>query len=294
MNIAFLGVGAMASFYAQKLHPHAKVILLGRWREQIEALNKAGLKAYHLRDRPLPFPFKADVIVVLVKSYQTYDYAPFIKDLLAPWGHVVSLQNGIGHGEILAQVVGRERCLLGVTYQGARIDGLGLPQGIGEGKVILPHCRRPPICKIASLFRQADISVQMAQAHQMEGIIWSKLIVNASINPITAFFEVPNGHLVKRAILRSMMLKLGNEAFRVAQALSLSNMSFNDELELEEHLLHVAHQSADNYSSMWQDRKRGAPTEIDFINGAIVEKSKEVGHPAFLNELLFETLRWRP
>ena len=217
MKVAIFGVGAMATYYAQKLGDHARVILLGHWPEQIDALRQRGFNAYHLEQS---IAFKADLILVLTKSYRTKFYLSHIERFLDSTGHVLTLQNGLGNWEMLGEAVGIQRCLYGVTFQAVRMDALGQIEEINSADVIFSH--HPHIFKIARLFKQAEFKIKIVQ--KIEGLAWSKLIINASINPVTALFEVANGELLKNKVLKSMAVHLAEEAFNVARADSIDNL----------------------------------------------------------------------
>jgi 2-dehydropantoate 2-reductase len=104
-------------------------------------------------------------------------------------------------------------------------------------------------------------------------VIWGKLIVNAAINPLTALLGVKNGQLLAIPAAFELMGELAREAASVAEAIGVTLPFSAPERAAEE----VAQSTSENISSMLQDVLRGAPTEVDAINGAIVlsgEKNK--------------------
>jgi 2-dehydropantoate 2-reductase len=99
-----------------------------------------------------------------------------------------------------------------------------------------------------------------------ESVLWSKLVINAAINPLTALLRIPNGKLLLQPEARILLATAVREAASVAVAQGL-HLTYPDPVAATEA---VAHRTATNTSSMLQDVLRGAPTEIDAICGAIV------------------------
>ncbi|NJN99551.1 MAG: hypothetical protein HC875_38345 [Anaerolineales bacterium] len=131
LNLVIFGVGAMGSLFGSRLSKLAHVTLFGNWAEQIETLRCKGLTTSypdgsqtrhriqitnHLADLP-----PADLALILVKSYQTERAAQQAAQVLKPDGLAITLQNGLGNREILAEAVGSKRAGLGITAQGATV-----------------------------------------------------------------------------------------------------------------------------------------------------------------------------
>jgi 2-dehydropantoate 2-reductase len=118
-------------------------------------------------------------------------------------------------------------------------------------------------------------------------LAWGKLVINAAINPLTALLHVPNGELLERSEARSLMNALAREAAAVAAAEGVS-LLFEDAAVVSEE---VAHRTAANHSSMFQDIQRGAPTEIDAICGVIVRRGEEHGVPTPVNWAMWQLVK---
>jgi 2-dehydropantoate 2-reductase len=122
---------------------------------------------------------------------------------------------------------------------------------------------------------------------EAEGLLWSKLVINAAINPLTALLRVTNGQLLERPAARTLVAAAAREAADVAAALGL-RLTYPDPVAAAES---VARRTASNTSSMLQDVMRGAPTEIDAICGAIVSAGEEWGVPTPVNGILWLLVR---
>ncbi|MFZ5922897.1 MAG: ketopantoate reductase family protein [Chloroflexota bacterium] len=277
LPILIVGTGALASLFAVRLSAAGTpVTMLGTWTAALEAIRREGVRltdgrreqAYRVRVTDNPADCAgARFALVLVKSWQTERAARQLAECLEADGLAVTLQNGVGNRETLAGTLGLPRVALGVTTTGATLLGPGLVRAGGEGTVsIEEHARLSPL--VARL-REAGFNVQTVP--DARTLVWSKLVINAAINPLTAVLRVPNGALLQHPAARALMGDLARETAEVAAAEGV-HLSFPNPLAAAED---VARRTAANHSSMFQDVKRGAPTEIDAICGAVTRTGEK-------------------
>ena len=284
-NILIVGTGALGSLFAVRLtqagHP---VTMLGTWKEGIDAINRNGIhyldsngEQYqfniHATDDPRECAGSAYALV-LVKAWQTERAAFQLKECLAQDGLAVTLQNGLGNRETLIRSLGPHRVALGVTTTGATLLKSGSVKAGGEGKISIE--RNQALGPLEAALKSARFNLDTVD--DAVSLIWGKLVINSAINPLTALLKVQNGELLQRPSAREMMGILARETAQVAKAENI-NLPFNDPVAAAED---VARKTAANHSSMLQDVLRGAPTEIDAICGAIVERAEryEINTPA--------------
>jgi 2-dehydropantoate 2-reductase len=190
----------------------------------------------------------------------------------------LTLQNGLGNREQLAQVLGGERVALGVTTAGATLLGPGRVRPVGEPLVTLSaHSRLP---ELAELLASSGFKIETAP--DASALLWGKLVINAAINPLTALLGVSNGELLERPPARQLLQSVAREVAAVAAAQGVL-LPYPDPVAAAEA---VAHRTAANCSSMLQDVQRCAPTEIDAICGAIVRAGEQIGVPTPVNRTL--------
>jgi 2-dehydropantoate 2-reductase len=228
-----------------------------------------------------------DIALLLVKSYQTERAAEWAAQVLKEDGLAVSLQNGLDNEVKLAHAVGSERSTAGVNYVGATNLGPGearfivsLRSYIGE-----KSANRDRALAAANLLTQAGLCTSVAP--DIEARMWEKAVINAVINPLTALWRVPNGELFAMSERRDLVSHLAHEAHAVALAKGLK-LSFDDPVSAVAAICEV---SATNHSSMLQDIERGRPTEIDSINGVIVDEGRRLGVPTPYNRVIWELTR---
>jgi 2-dehydropantoate 2-reductase len=285
-SILICGTGALATFFAARLSAIGlRVTLLGSWQAGLDALNQDGAKlgdaAYPVRALSDPRECQgAELALVLVKAWQTERAARQLAECLRPDGIAVSLQNGLGNHEALAATLGLNRVKAAVTSLGATLLGPGHVRPGGEGTTTL--VADPALDGLAAHLTESGLRVERSET--VESLVWGKLVVNSAINPLTALFQIPNGKLLESPPAREIMRSLARETAQVAglQAIALP---FDDPFAAVEE---VVRRTASNFSSMYQDVLRGAPTEIDAINGAVARLG---GDHAPLNRAVWTLVR---
>lgn len=292
--ILILGTGALATLFAARLSAQGHdVTMLGTWQAGLDALERDGARIAESKGREHAYRVRvirdpkrvtgARFAFVLVKAWQTERAAHQLAECLADDGLAVTLQNGLGNDDILAHSLGRERVSLGVTTTGATLLGPGLVRPGGEGTVSLEA--HPRIGEVERSLRGARFNVEVVA--DAKSLVWGKLVVNAAINPLTALLRVPNGELLQRPSARTVMSALAEETAAVASAQQV-RLPFANPIEAAEN---VARKTAMNHSSMFQDVRRGAPTEIDAICGAVTRTGERHGVATPVNRVCWQLVQ---
>ncbi|MFO7538737.1 MAG: 2-dehydropantoate 2-reductase [Chloroflexota bacterium] len=301
MTITIIGIGAMGCLFGAYLSQVATITLLGHWPEQVAALHQSGLRllaadgqASHYWLNVVTAPDHAppaDLVLVLVKSYQTPQAAQLAAQALAPEGVAVTLQNGVGNLAQVTAVLGPNRATLGTTSQGATLLQPGLVRHAGHGPTHLAQLAAAAVGqnlllqKLTRLLLQAGLETHLVE--DANGLVWGKLAVNAAINPLAALLNVPNGFLATNPTARKFMFAAAREAAAVAQALGI-RLPYPDAAQ---RALEVAQATAANYASMCQDLQHGRPTEIEAICGPIVHHGRQLGILTPVNHRLLTLIR---
>jgi 2-dehydropantoate 2-reductase len=293
-DILLVGTGALATLFAARLGQAGhSVSMLGTWKQGLQALRENGARivdadgnerAYqvHATDDPREVS-GAKFAIVLVKSWQTERAAHQLKLALADDGHALTLQNGLGNRETLTRDLGTGRVSLGVTTTGATLLAPGLVRTGGEGTISIEQ--NQALAPLEAALRSSNFNLQIVEDAQ--SLIWGKLVINAAINPLTALLRIPNGELLARPVVRKMMASLARETAEVAAAEHVSLPFSNPVSAVED----VARKTAKNHSSMFQDVRRGAPTEIDAICGAVTKRAELYGIDTPFNRTCWRLVR---
>ena len=293
-DILLVGTGALATLFAARLSEAGhSVSMLGTWKSGLKALQENGARIVdgngnertykvHATDDPREVSGTKHALV-LVKSWQTERAARQLKESLADDGLAITLQNGIGNKETLIRDLGSDRVSLGITTTGATLVGPGLVKIGGEGVISLEQ--NQALGPLEAALRSSNFNLQIVD--DAKSLMWGKLVINAAINPLTALLRVPNGELLSRPLARKVMSALARETAEVAKAEHV-HLPFNNPVDAAED---VARKTATNMSSMFQDVRRGAPTEIDAICGAVTMRGKKHGIKTPYNRACWQLVR---
>lgn len=293
-EVLIVGTGAMACLFAARLAAGGvPVVMLGSWQAGLQALGQQGVRLIEADGQEQAYPVRvvsspADCqgvryALVLVKSWQTETIAQQVAQCLAPEGLALTLQNGLGNYNVLVAVLGRQRVAQGAMTVGATLVAPGVARVAGAGVITLGvHAQ---LQELTNLLGRAGLVVDTVT--DIRSVQWGKLVINAAINPLTAILGVPNGELLQRPAARSLLQTTARETAAVAVARGV-HLPYPDPVTACEA---VASQTAANISSMLQDVRRGAPTEIDFINGAVVKAGEKTGVATPINRTLVQLVR---
>ncbi len=221
-----------------------------------------------------------DFALICVKTPGTTWAAEVARRLLEPDGVGVTLQNGLGNLEVLAEVLGSARACAGSVHTGAYRDEAD--RVIATGPLRLSLARGEAgggIEALAALLRTAGAEVSLVD--HAAPLLWRKVVVSAAVNPLTAILDLPNGALPDHPAGALLADALAREAARVAVA-ATAGIAL-DEAEAVRLWREAAVATATNLSSMLQDVRAHRVTEIDAICGAIVREGARTGVPAPLN-----------
>jgi len=233
---------------------------------------------------------KADIVIIMVKSPDTQEATKRVKHCVGTRTLVISLQNGLGNVEVIKKVLGKTyagNVAGGTTAQGATLLCPGIVRHAGRGVTVLEKSTRREIQvnALGKALVRAGLPVKLVG--DLAPWTWSKLVINSAINPLGAVFGVPNGELARIPAYRLLLGLVARESAQVARAAGI-RLRYRD---AEAETIRVCQATAKNRNSMLQDVLRGKPTEIEAINGVIVETARRKGIKAPLNEMLVEMVK---
>lgn len=284
----------MGSFFGGLLSRHHDVLLIGR-AEHVEAIRAHGLRISgktSLIARPaaatiVPQSVRPDLIFVTTKAYDTAN-AMLALQRFADRATFVTLQNGLGNAETIAKTA--RRVVAGTTTIGVTFIGPGEIRHAGIGETVLgawAHVDEEDVVRLRDVL--ADVGLITKVTSDVRSELWSKLVVNAAINPLGAIAAVPNGRLVRDKRLLAVLDGVCREAVAVAKA----EGAHVDGEELRHRTQLVAKRTAANRGSMLQDLDRHRQTEIDAITGPIVRAAARHRILVPLNSALYAVVRAR-
>jgi 2-dehydropantoate 2-reductase len=307
--VLIAGAGALGSVVGGLLAARgAAVTLLGR-DEHLESVRRSGLRIeglfgdHHVRELGCVSDAAAlrgrfGAVFLTVKSWDTVAMAAAVAPHLAPDGHLLSLQNGLGNLERAAAAVGDARVLGARVIFGAEVVAPGRVRVTVEAAPVLvgspdsgDAARAAAAARWAARLREAGIPAEATGSLLAE--LWAKVFYNAALNPLGALLGVPYGSLPEDADARAIMDDAIDEAFAVARAAGV-RLEWPDAAAYRA-LFYAAlvPATARHRSSMLQDLERGRPTEIDAINGYVAARGGALGVPTPVNATLTRMIRAR-
>lgn len=295
MKIYFLGAGALGSAIGGTLAAAGlDVTLIDQYAAHVDAINHHGLR---MRDgeaeRVVPVKAAlsaeglapADLVVVLVKSYHTRAAIQGARSIVGPETAVMSLQNGLGHEDILGAELGAQHVLAGKTYVGGVLLGPGHIIAGTRGKRTIIGELDGSLSKraqtIAAAFERAELPTTLS--NNILGTMWDKLLINVATGAVSGITGLPYGSLYALPEIEAAAVAAVEEAMAVARA---SGVRLSIAAARDAWVMAADGLPAEFRTSMLQSLDKGAPTEIDFINGAVVRAGLRTGIPTPVNQTL--------
>ena len=295
MKICMLGAGALGCSIGGVLaRGGSDVVFVDRYQAHVDAINANGLRM-RFGDKEETVRVKActsceglspvDLVIVLVKSAATRAAIESARALVGPDTLVMSIQNGLGHEDILAEVVGREHVLAAKTYVGGVflepghvVSGYkGKQTYIGE----LDGRLTPRLQAVVDEFNKADLPATAST--NIYGTMWDKLLVNVATGALCAITRLPYGWLYKVPEIERTALAAVAEGIAVARANAIRLVS-----EDPKYFWNLAAEGlpSEFKTSMLQSLEKGEITEVDFINGSVLRWGERSGIATPVNQTL--------
>lgn len=298
MKVLVLGAGAMGCLFGAALHrAGAAVTLVDINAEHVDAINASGLEL-DLRSGIERLPIRAllpaeinqpaDLVLVFTKTFHTQAALEGIAGAIGDHTHLLSLQNGLGNDKRLAGFVSAERVMVGASMLPSDLVGPGRIRSHGEGYSRLYPAFGGDVAmasRTAALLTQGGLETVLDP--RIHEVIWSKAIFNATMNPLCALTRRTPGFLGANPESRATIMAAVAEGVAAAHAngVMVDSQPIYDltEVSMTDH--------ADHEPSMLQDLNAGRRTEVDAINGAIVQAARKAGVSAPVLETLWHLVK---
>ena len=298
-KIYVLGAGAVGCYFGGMLaRAHQDVTFIAR-PERVEALNASGLemdcKAFHETVRvkassDLSILKDADLVLLSVKSLDTERTLAEVKSVLPSKAVILSLQNGVANIDIASKVIANP-VYAAVVYVAAGMIGQRTMKHHGRGELLVGSLGTAlptddqNLTLICKLFEGAGVPCSIAP--QIKRDMWLKFLVNCSFNAISGIGQISYGEMVKSPEIVKLIKEITKEFLAIA-ALEDVKISMSEALAVNES---IAKTMVTQVSSTAQDLARGKMTEMDFLNGYIVELGKRYGVPTPYNESVYALVK---
>ncbi len=299
------GCGAMGSIYAGLLAASGHIVTaVTRNTAHVNAINARGLRVSGASgDRTVSVLAREkapesvqDLIVLAVKAPNVAEAVEQIAPCIGEQTVILALQNGLGSAELVAARFGAERLMVGIAGGfGAELKSPGHVHHAGM-KVIrfgaLPEASESSVAlsQLNAILRNwSSAGFTVEAASDIVVMQWEKLICNVAFSAPCALTGQTVGEALRDEDVGPLCLAAAEEAFRVALAVGVQ-LTFSD---WERHVRTFAGSVDGARPSLLQDVEAGRPSEIDFINGAVVSEADRLGIDAPVNRTLCALVRQR-
>lgn len=291
MKAGIVGAGALGSLFAH-IFQRAGIpfAIYENDISVVEAINSAGLTLIENGVSETIHPIinckpailsDADIIILFVKSYSTESAVESIIPSIKNNSVIVSLQNGLGNYETIARHIDEDRIVLGTTTIGATKTGLSTVAMGGKGGITIGSISAEAVEAADQLFSKTGYSLH--RIFNPHIAVWKKAIINAGINPIASILDIHNGEILEIKYATRLQEKAVEEAVLSARA---SGINLDYETMIAE-VRDVCTKTSANVCSMLQDIRNKRRTEIDSINGVIMDSASKAEIKTPVTETLY-------
>ena len=296
-KICIVGCGAVGSLFAAHLAQkgEAEVWAYDVWKDHVDAMQKNGLRLsgaadfttkLHATSNPKELP-RCDYGIVATKAIHTRSAIAQVAKAFDDESAVCSVQNGVGNEEIIAEHV--KYVIRGTTFPAGHPIapghiGFDIKGDTWVGPFEPTHTSMSKVEELAGLITRSGMNtIALPDAR---GAQWTKLIFNAATNPVGALTLLHHGAATRFAPTGELSNDLIAEGEAVAKALGIS--LHGDARALVQK---GANAPGKHRASMLQDILAKRQTEVDFMNGAIVNWGEKTGIPTPLNKAMWELIK---
>ncbi|MDP3475237.1 ketopantoate reductase family protein [Hydrogenophaga sp.] len=287
LRVAVMGAGAVGCFYGGMLaRAGHRVTLIGR-PAHVQAVQAHGLRLQTLNfDETVPLAAStearalagADLVLFAVKSPDTEHAGQQMRAHLVPGALVLCLQNGVDNAERLRTVLPGVSVAAAVVYVATEMAGPGHLRHHGRGELVIEPS--PRSAEVAQALAAAGVPTEVSD--NVRGALWAKLILNCAYNALSAVGRIAYGELVQRPGVLAVMRDVVAECRAVAAADGVTLPG-----DVDAAVRRIAETMPSQLSSTAQDLMRAKPSEIDHLNGYVVQRGAALGVPTPANQVLW-------
>jgi 2-dehydropantoate 2-reductase len=291
LNIAVMGAGAVGCYYGGMLaRAGHRVVLIAR-PQHVAAVMQHGLRMQTTTFDELVSLTAAceasalrgaDLVLFCVKSPDTEATGGLIRPHLEPDALVLCLQNGVDNADRLRAVLPDHSVAAAVVYVATEMAGPGHVRHHGRGELVMEPSAQADA--LAQAFIAAGVPTEISA--NVRGALWAKLILNCAYNAVSAITQLPYGKTVPGPGVKDVMRDVVAECLAVAQA---DGVQVPGDVAVA--IQKIADTMPSQLSSTAQDLARGKHTEIDYLNGFIVQRGQALGVAAPANRVLWALVK---
>ena len=299
MRIAVVGAGGTGGYFGGLLARAGQDLTFIARGANLEALRARGLTVHSRLAGTFTVPVKAtdnpsevgsvDLVLFCVKTYDVDAAAQSIRPLIHPETMLLSLQNGIGNEERIAQAAGHDSGIGATAYIVSTIKAPGIvAQTAGPGKIVfgeLSGGTSPRTQRLYEVLQRAGIA---AEVHlDVRIAIWQKFLFICAFSGVTAVSRLPIGTILADPVTHAVFRGTLEEVEAVARA---GGIELPTDC-VEQAMTHAASVEPWASSSLYRDLAGGRRLELESLSGEVVRRGGEHGVWTPLNFAIYAALR---
>lgn len=291
LKVAVMGAGAVGCYFGGMLARAGHEVVLIARPQHVAAIERDGLRMEtrtfdeHVRLAASGDPAAvkgADLVLFCVKSTDTESAGALIRPHLAANTLVLCLQNGVDNADRLRAVLPGADVAAAVVYVATEMAGPGHLKHHGRGDLVIEPSSLSDTAAKALI--AAGVPTEISA--NVRGALWSKLILNCAYNAVSAIAQLPYGKTVQGVGVIDVMRDVVAECLAVAKAEGVQVAG-----DVHNAVEKLAASMPNQYASTAQDLARGKPTEIDYLNGLIVQRGEALGVAVPANRVLWSMVK---
>lgn len=295
-HVTIVGAGAMGCLFAARLSAAGnEVVLVDTDVTRLQALHRDGVTLHDdageqcarvsaclAADAP-----PTDLVMLFTKGMHSEAAIRSVAHLSTGRTMALTLQNGLGNAEAIAEVFAPDRILIGATDYPADLTGATSVSTHGSGTIRLGAYARADEATIDAIARMlSDAGLAASIDPEVRTAIWEKVAFNAALNTLAAIAELRVGEMntpAARRIASAVTVEVVETARGEGVMIDPDHITSRIDHALESHTHHKA--------SMLQDREAGRATEIESINGAVERIARKQGRMVPVTSALADLVR---
>ena len=298
MRVAVIGTGAVGGYFGAKLAKSGFDVCFLARGQQLSAIQSAGLQIksilgdFEVKEIRATDTIRdmgsADLVMVAVKAWQILQIREELDQITHPESIILPLQNGVLAADELSEVIDKKHIVGGVCRIISKVESPGVINHFGATPSIvmgeLSNNSNNRLHQIKQIFDRAGIDSKISDSIELD--IWKKFGF-ICIGGLMAVSRFNLGHLRQSEETRELMMELVTEIHHLAGKL---NIDMGSEF-VSRTLNFIDSLPADTTFSMARDIWEGKPSELEYLNGAVVKLSNRHGIETPLNRILYQLLK---
>lgn len=297
MRVAVVGVGGLGGYFGGKLARAGEDVTFIARGAQLAALVERGLEIHsvhgdfrmdvHATGEPASVG-PVDLILFLVKTYDTESAAADARPLIGEDTAILSLQNGVDNAERIREIVGRGHALGGLAYTEAALEAPGVvAQYSQQQRIIVGELRGGGSSRVDGIVRMfRDAGLDAVASGNVVRDLWGKWVFICALSGLTTVCRQPLGPILALPEARELFVAVMREVAAVGRAKAVGLAP-----DVVDATLRTAEGMAPSMrSSMERDVDNGRPLEIEALNGRVVAYGRPLAVPTPVNAFVYATL----